>query len=959
MSGITRSDLYVRSLKVHNKSSNIMEMDLQGNLSLNTKSISSDVKDDLTLKSTGNQTLSTVDGNMSVTSKNGSVILRNGEYQDISSLSYDYNDLDVDENNTTYFVNNQIVKPYTDKDSVVALRDNSLLIESLGEKSVTTYSNNGINSVAHGSIRQISDEDCILQANRKINLTSLGFITLNSERVISSAEEDISFFSSTGDVLLGGNGVTNNGIKISSNTNNNFVGIGKSDDSNRNLDIEIDYSSNDNTMKNGITIENSNGSKNSDQNLLNPEILISNSTTSTKLEMGLGNNETEQNLKVIASKVNINSKTYIKPLNNFSFTLKDIGKIVTWTDSTFTPNTILGILNDSTHGVVALINTESSSLIETFSYQIGYINRNDFAYVRTKTSNDLLLGTNGRNILNITNSGNVGINSSVPNATFQVKNTYGEIFNNKINKNKIYTNAKSIQFTNGNILLLSSSVINSNYSLEGFLYNQNNQMISNFVVVTDSTTEIIFSVDHLFDSNDLAVIGYCYKKRNSSNQLCFFTETNIFKNDGSVFSSTLKNTIEHDTDMTQNSFPSVKAFSFSSNLVLDGYVLAYNDLVSTNKVNSMLQIFRSLTPGNLLSSPFNSSYDIYSGDTVVVNSSINTSQIIEITSNYLGVEIDNLNNDFLITYYNKITDINTIVNHHSFLQRFNFSETNQTYSLTRRNFDTSLYLNIRDEEEHGGGGETGYRNYQIVGTNIKEIETNTTNRIYLCIFYKKDTNGVKNNIFTKKITIQQGTSYLNSDSISQQTISETADNGLLLDIPAVDVIQSGTYVISWISNGVLYYRRDTSTNGDLKQISSSLSNQVNLLCINDLTGVYKETIIMWNNGDSTDLLNYNSISLKNILSTFNLFSITNDNNDIVVKNTGEININSEDKININQSVEVDKNGNRVNILKNLVISELSGDPIVDNLTGVNGQINYYQESLYIYINGAWKSINIS
>ncbi len=163
MSGITRSDLYVRSLKVHNKSSNIMEMDLQGNLSLNTNSISSDVKDNLTLKSTGNQTLSTVDGNMSVASKNGSIILRNGQYDDISSLSYNYEDLDVDENNTTYFVNNQIVKPYTDKESVVALRDNSLLIESLGEKSVTTYSNNGINSIAHGSIRQISDEDCILQ----------------------------------------------------------------------------------------------------------------------------------------------------------------------------------------------------------------------------------------------------------------------------------------------------------------------------------------------------------------------------------------------------------------------------------------------------------------------------------------------------------------------------------------------------------------------------------------------------------------------------------------------------------------------------------------------------------------------------------------------------------------------------------------------------------------------------
>ena len=124
-SGITRSDLYVRSLKVHNQSSNLMEMDLQGNLSLNTKSISSDVKDELTLKSTGNQNLSTIDGNLTINSKNGEVILRNGTYQDINSLSYNYEDLDVDESNTSYFVNNQIVKPYTNKEDVVALRNNS------------------------------------------------------------------------------------------------------------------------------------------------------------------------------------------------------------------------------------------------------------------------------------------------------------------------------------------------------------------------------------------------------------------------------------------------------------------------------------------------------------------------------------------------------------------------------------------------------------------------------------------------------------------------------------------------------------------------------------------------------------------------------------------------------------------------------------------------------------------
>ena len=58
MSGITRSDLYSRSLKVVNKPGNILEMDLLGNLRLDTNSLS-DVKGDLTFKAKENQNIST------------------------------------------------------------------------------------------------------------------------------------------------------------------------------------------------------------------------------------------------------------------------------------------------------------------------------------------------------------------------------------------------------------------------------------------------------------------------------------------------------------------------------------------------------------------------------------------------------------------------------------------------------------------------------------------------------------------------------------------------------------------------------------------------------------------------------------------------------------------------------------------------------------------------------------
>ena len=53
----------------------------------------------------------------------------------------------------------------------------------------------------------ISDNDTIIQTSNKLNLTSLGYILLNSERLLGSIEEDITLLSSTGELKFGGNGV--------------------------------------------------------------------------------------------------------------------------------------------------------------------------------------------------------------------------------------------------------------------------------------------------------------------------------------------------------------------------------------------------------------------------------------------------------------------------------------------------------------------------------------------------------------------------------------------------------------------------------------------------------------------------------------------------------------------------------------------------------------------------------
>ena len=146
MAGLTRSDVFGRSLKIHNNSNNVLLMNSQGELSINTKSINSNVKESISLISNQNIYFKTIDGNITTNSINGNLIFRNGTYNDINSLSYTYNNLPVDESADStstdyysYFTDNLINQPYTTKESVVALRDGSLLIESLGGKKITLY----------------------------------------------------------------------------------------------------------------------------------------------------------------------------------------------------------------------------------------------------------------------------------------------------------------------------------------------------------------------------------------------------------------------------------------------------------------------------------------------------------------------------------------------------------------------------------------------------------------------------------------------------------------------------------------------------------------------------------------------------------------------------------------------------------------------------------------------------
>ena len=55
--------------------------------------------------------------------------------------------------------------------------------------------------------------------------------------------------------------------------------------------------------------------------------------------------------------------------------------------------------------------------------------------------------------------------------------------------------------------------------------------------------------------------------------------------------------------------------------------------------------------------------------------------------------------------------------------------------------------------------------------------------------------------------------------------------------------ENGVSIISWINGNNINFREDSTTSGNLKVVESESAKQVNLLCTNDLTGVYKDTLL--------------------------------------------------------------------------------------------------------------------
>jgi hypothetical protein len=210
-------------------------MHSNGNFNLKSNFISNYSYKNIINYSDGNSEYKSKNGNLSLKTELGNINITNGNEEMLYSIKekVESDELSDDEDDELLFV---------ELSDIFETKKDSLLIESLKNK-LCLYSNYGIESITHMNHKIISDNDIICQALKKIRLNSMGSILLNSNKIISSSEEDIVFLSNFGDINFGGDGYENVGLKIN---NDNKVIIGNNSYSNKKLNINLNQDSKSN-----------------------------------------------------------------------------------------------------------------------------------------------------------------------------------------------------------------------------------------------------------------------------------------------------------------------------------------------------------------------------------------------------------------------------------------------------------------------------------------------------------------------------------------------------------------------------------------------------------------------------------------------------------------------------------------------------------------------------------------
>lgn len=952
MTEANRINANFRGLTVHNQNNNILRMEQDGNFSLTTKNIEN-ISYNRLVNVSEKESIYKSKNDVLLSSENGKIIIRNGS--ESNTPGYIFSNPTYDETNDTFFDTtntDEIIKPFSSTTEVNNLRNDAFLIESLGSKSMCLYSNNGLNQVSHGNINLISDEDILVQTSKKLNLTSMGYILFNSERMISSIEEDIHFLSSTGEFKVGGNGLNTIGLKVNSNLYKNYLSLGRVDENaDRNLHIDINEQSYDNTEKNGIIID----SKNINNGNTFPDIKLNNydkssvnnnSNILTTLNMGIGSDSLDVNNLIFVKKENVTvneqTSTRIIALNDFTFTNTDINKTITYVDTTYGTDTIKSLVDgDLSKATITSINSDAENT--SFDYQQAYINRDNHGHIKTKTSSDLHLGTNKNDILIIKNTGNIGINTSTPTASVQIENKFGKVNNIRIDKDKNYYNGKGIQMNNGNYIIFYNTFKNSLYNLEASIYTINNDLVSNFSILSGSSSFIEFDIDNLKGLEDKFVITYCY-----SNDVNYILQSKIYNNEG--VKDNLDYTFTH-TFLNENCFPKVKSFNVKANSatgeMYNGYILMYRDQLSEG---GDINIYGSYF-SNLSSSVIGTFNLITNLDTYISGNVTNFTSIISRNYKFIGMEYDNIltrNNRKLYVIPSGVIKIklndNSEVNYYfSLLNVINFSYNSTTLkpSVTTNNtFYSIRHSDISDNTR-----------YEILGTNIK---LRGSSGLYILSYYVRDNNDNKIDfVYRGNFDENNLGSGVTDITLIDSSLDETPStlNYRKQIIPSIDIVNTSDYIISYTNGSNIKYHNSSISSSSLETLSgfSDISQGFNLR-IQDNSNNFQSILLFWNNSNTSNNYYYNSINFKEIVSVSSFVNIKNENIDINVNNNGDINI---------QNIMDIKKSNNSTTFNNLLVSAFPTSAPVASDTGILGEIKYFGNNLYIYLDNGWNKVNLT
>ena len=929
MSDINRIQGNFRGLVVQNKNNNILKMDQSGNFSLQTQTIEN-VSYNKIINISENESIYTAkNSNLVLSSIDGTVIIRNGNENNekkyvFSNPSYSVtDDTFFDSTNTE-----QISHPFSSTEQVNDLRNNSFLIESLGSKSMCLYSNNGLHQISHGNMNLIGDTDILLQASQKLNLTSLGYITLNSERLLGAVEEDITLLSSTGEFKLAGDGIQNVGLKINNNTERNFTSLGRfSDKANRSLHIDIQEVSYDNTKKNGILVESKTLTQDSfpDIQLTNYDKtnLSNNNNILTSLNVGIGSDNQDINNLIFVKKEIVDGKTQLISLNNFKFTNTDVNKTISYVDTSVTSDIIETFVSE-TKVIISTLNT--SEEVTSFGYQQGYINRDNHGHLKTKTNSNLHLGTNQNDILVIKNTGNIGINSSNPQSTLEISNNYGNVNNLRLDKNSVYQTAQAIQTNSGNYIVFYNTYVNNLYHLLASIYTVNNDLVSQFTIYENSYVYINFSVDKLKDIQDKFVIVYSY-----FNNLVYLTETKVFNSVGVFQNINYKYT--HDS-LLETSNPKVQSFQLLVNSTTgenyNGYAVVYREKKDTNteiKIDYLSNNSSNLVGSLEITNELNS----YLQSTITDYQSIQSKNI-----KFHDIEYDSTNQKIIVAISGEfnivLTNTETKKYYLSFIieNSLIYNSSNQKPNLILNSSFKTLSNSLTQE---------------ILGFSLKL--KNPINQIYVYSYYLSNlTNIIK--VGRGEYNSNSG-SFINPlDIVDNLTDTISTSSYRYNQYPHIDIISTTHFLISYQKGDLVsYYNSDTNTSTQLDDFAKA--NSPFILSLQDSANNYQTSIIFFNNEDTNNPYYNQSINFKEILGVSNIISIQNNNNNIEIKNTGDITI--QDIVTISKSKKSTE-------FEKLII-KTSTDAVSSSNPGVNGELRIYQNEIYIFLNNAWKKFTVA